>query len=80
MILTEWDVIKAIGATEASSFSEFLSGLPDSPEDKEDYALLFRIVRRLEKDGQIEVSWSGKWIDSLILTEYGVETAKGIKS
>lgn len=70
-------LLSAVGSTEETTFGELCSALGDDrPEDKSEWRDLFLSIDAAENNGQIEVSRSGRQIDSLILTESGVAALK----
>jgi hypothetical protein len=72
------DVLAAIGATEPSDFNEFCRGLKDCPAkgDTAGWREVFNILRQLEADQLVEVSRTGKTIDTMQLTEAGAARAR----
>lgn len=65
-------ILRAIPSTEEASFGEFCNNLgSDKPENKSEWAQLFRQLDKLETDDLIEIERAGRNIDTLILTEAG---------
>lgn len=68
-------LLKAIGSTEESSFSEICRSLGDDcPErgDKEEWSEFFQLIDQAENNKLIDVSWTEGRLDGAILTEAGV--------
>lgn len=73
-------ILKAIPSTELADFGEFCTALgADKPDDRAGWADLFSTLSDLEEHGLIEVSRSGRTIDTLILTEAGTALVKNEK-
>lgn len=75
---TNDEILAAIPSTEAASFSEFLSALPDVPDkgDRAEWSALFSQLRTLENAGMVEVERTDGAIESLMLTEDGAERVR----
>lgn len=74
--MNEKILLKAIPSTEEASFRDLCNALgDDKPEkgDRAEWGLFFDTLRKLERQGEVEVSWSpdGRSVDSVILTEAG---------
>lgn len=72
-------LLKSIGSTEESSFSEICQGLGDDCPawgDREAWGELFGLLSRAERQGLIEVTRINGKIDGAILTEEGVARLK----
>lgn len=75
-------ILQAIPSTEPASFREFCNALgSDCPErgEREDWAELFDCIREAEGNVLIEVERSGNSIETLILTEAGAATVRGMQ-
>ena len=71
-MLNEEIILSAIGSQEPSTFSEFCSALDDNcPEEKSEWAKLFRALEELQRHGFVEIEKTGGKVDTLILTEAG---------
>lgn len=73
-------LLKCIGSTEPSSFSEIcnaLNDLSEQPTEKREWAAMFKLLDELAKSGYVEVERdrNGK-IESVILTEQGITEVK----
>lgn len=77
--MDELIILKAIPFTESCDFREFLNDLPDVPENKSEWAQLFRQLEKLELDGMVEISRSGRDIDTMQLLEAGAERVRAAK-
>lgn len=77
--MTDCEILKAIPSTEPCSFSEFLRGLPEIPEQGE-WAPLMAALSRLEhREGLIEterLDLESSRIQSIILTDKGIRRVR----
>lgn len=74
-------VLAAVGATECSDFNDLCRGLGSNrPQERGEWADLFRTIEQAERDGLVEVSRievdGQKRIDTLILTEEGANRVR----
>lgn len=73
--MTDQDIaiLSAIASTEETSFNEFCSAYPDTPEpgNKAEWRALFDSLRDLERRCYIEVTRTNNKIDGMVLTEAG---------
>ena len=72
--ISELTLLKAIPSTQEASFREVCNALgDDKPEKgvKGEWGKFFSVLKKLERDGLVEISWTGDQVDSLILTEAG---------
>ena len=71
-MINEETILSAIGSTEETSFSEFCQALGDDiPDEKAEWAKLFRTLRELERHGFVDITEAGGKVYSMILTEPG---------
>jgi hypothetical protein len=86
---TNNEILAAIPSTEPATFSEFLDGLPDTPEkgDRGAWAELFEQLRWAEQAGLVEIEREGakgdfkegggpNRIESLMLTAEGAAVVR----
>lgn len=79
-MLNDEIILSAIGSTEASSFNEFCGALDrHCPEERSEWAQLFKAVRKLEAAGFIEITRDGKDIEGLQLTDAGANRIRDKK-
>lgn len=79
-MLTDEIVLSAIGSTEPSSFNELCSGLDrHCPEERSEWAQLFKIIKKLETAKLVEVTRDGRDIEGLQLTEAGANRIRDRK-
>lgn len=72
-------ILISIGSSEPSDFNEFCRELgDDKPDNKTDWAILFKTLEFLEASGLVEVERSGTQIDTLVLTDLGAERAREV--
>lgn len=66
-------ILSAIASTEETTFNEFCSAYPDTPEpgNKPEWRALFDALRDLERRSYIEITRTNNKIDGMILTESG---------
>jgi len=65
-------VLAAASSAEPSDFNELCRGLGgDCPQDRAEWATLFRTIEECERNGLMEVSRLDGRIDTVILTEAG---------
>lgn len=75
--MTITDILLAISSTEESTFNEFVSGLPDKPEESSEWAELFQQLDYLESLELVVIDRGyNSRINSLQLTEHGVQHVK----
>ncbi len=71
-MLNEETILSAIGSTGETSFSEFCQALGDDvPDEKSEWAKLFKTLRDLQRHGFVDITEVGGKVDSMILTEPG---------
>lgn len=73
-------LLKVIGYTEPTDFSELCTGLGSfRPCSSPEWAKLFQAVDDMEEEGLVETDKSGRNLESIQLTEEGAALARDLK-
>jgi hypothetical protein len=73
-------ILRAIPSTEPASFGEFCNELgADKPDCRDDWAILFKLLDKLEHDGLVTIDRLGRRVDSLILTDAGADRVRSLR-
>lgn len=70
-------VLAAVGSTEPSDFNDLCRGLGcHVPQERSEWADLFRTIEECEQDGLVEVSRLEGKIDTIMLTKDGADRVR----